>query len=128
MLDNKFRLVDIKCQNIFDRLDPRRAMASINQIQQNVDMLSERFSMSMSTMIKDSNRDLLILSSRLDASSPRAALQRGYCFLRNEEGVLIQSIENVKIEDLVSIHISDGEIKSEVKELISKGIGGVNDQ
>lgn len=57
------------------------------------------------------------LTSKLDAMSPLKVLTRGYSMLCNENREVIHSVNQVKIEETVTISLSDGSAKATIIEL-----------
>lgn len=58
------------------------------------------------------------LKNRLETLSVNSTLNRGYSILENENGIIIKSVKQVKLDDIFSIKLSDGNIKGKV---LSKG-------
>ncbi|MCH2147679.1 MAG: hypothetical protein MK073_07685, partial [Phycisphaerales bacterium] len=54
-------------------------------------------------------------SSRLEASSPTAVLQRGFSLTEDENGNIIRSIKQVKKDVALKTIVADGSIESKVK-------------
>ena len=52
-----------------------------------------------------------------------ATLRRGYAIVRREDGVLVKSIRQVDVGDLLEILVSDGEF-----EATAQGDGGSNER
>ncbi len=57
------------------------------------------------------------LSSRLQALSPLAVLQRGYAVLRGPDGRILQSVSQVNPGDIVDAHIQDGNLTAQVQKI-----------
>lgn len=57
---------------------------------------------------------LMHLGKRLENSSLKATLRRGYAILKDGKGAVIASAKNTKTNDLVTAHLQDGEITLKV--------------
>jgi exodeoxyribonuclease VII large subunit len=68
--------------------------------------------------ISNIKNDLDILVHRLNNLSPLATLSRGYGIVLDESDKRIKSTEDVNIDDLINIKISDGDIKAKVTGII----------
>ncbi len=54
------------------------------------------------------------LKTRLETLSVNNTLNRGYSILEDENGIILKSIKQIKINDTLNIKLSDGTIKSKV--------------
>lgn len=61
-------------------------------------------------------RELVRLASALDAMSPLKVLSRGYCISETADGTVIRSTEDVSIDDMISVTVSNGNLKCLVRE------------
>ena len=68
--------------------------------------------------------ELNSLKVNLDAINPRKVLSRGYSYVCDKDGNAIESVTRVKVGDNVNIVLSDGTIKSEIKDIEKKDEGG----
>jgi len=64
------------------------------------------------------NEEINSLKGRLKALSPDGVLSRGYSISQDENGNVIKSIKDIKVNQLVKTRLSDGEITSKI---VSKG-------
>tara|TARA_Y100001968_G_scaffold266413_1_gene255927 strand:- start:26662 stop:27813 length:1152 start_codon:yes stop_codon:yes gene_type:complete len=53
----------------------------------------------------------------LEALSPEKWLQRGFCFMRNSRGELVNNIDNLTIKETIFIQSKDGEIESIIENI-----------
>ena len=60
---------------------------------------------------------LLTVGAKLQALSPLAVLTRGYSAVFNEEGNTVHKKEQLKAGDQVTIRLSDGCAKAEIREV-----------
>ena len=83
---------------------------------QYIDDLKERIELHMQNIIENKNHNLQLQIQKLDLLSPLKILKRGYSACFNEDGYLIKTKKQVKINDFINIKLSDGNIKTKVIE------------
>ena len=60
--------------------------------------------------------DYVRLTAKFEALNPMSVISRGYSAVFDEDGVLVKSIDNVKIGDRLNLNVSDGVIVAEAVE------------
>lgn len=91
----------------------------VNSQRQYCDQLLHRLEQSGRIILFQHRQQVQHLSSRLNAASPTAVLERGFSIVqRADNGALIRSERQVQVSDLVNIHTGDGNFQAVVK---SKG-------
>lgn len=68
----------------------------------------------MQNNITKAKSRLSLISARLDGVSPLKKLEQGYAFIDNEKEEHICSVKDVKSDDILSVHLKDGSIKTKV--------------
>lgn len=71
------------------------------------------------TMLRYVDKQKQVLSQHmtsLDMLSPLKIMNRGYAYIRDENGIL-KSINDVKIDQIVNIHLLDGNLKAKITEI-----------
>jgi len=96
------------------RLSPQR---KVQDDRQRLDELLERAVRSLSAHQRLRHAQVDGLSSRLQALSPLAVLQRGYAVLRGPGGRILQSVLQVKPGDIVEVRIQDGDLTAQVQQI-----------
>jgi len=96
------------------RLSPQR---KVQDDRQRLDELLERAVRSLSAHQRLRHAQVDGLSSRLQALSPLAVLQRGYAVLRAPGGRILQSVLQVKPGDIVEVRIQDGDLTAQVQQI-----------
>ena len=96
------------------RLSPQR---KVQDDRQRLDELLERAVRSLSAHQRLRRAQVDGLSSRLQALSPLAVLQRGYAVLRGPDGRILQSVSQVKPGDIVEVRIQDGDLTAQVQQI-----------
>ncbi len=78
----------------------------------------------LETRMKDQLREkrflLQMYIEKLEGASPLKKLNQGYSFVANKDGRSVTSVQEVQVEDELTIHVADGEIKAKVQE--TKGV------
>jgi exodeoxyribonuclease VII large subunit len=88
----------------------------IQDLQQDLDMLFARLGRAGRYYIAGKMGALEGLYHKLEARNARKILERGYCIaLRHPEHKLISSVEDVKMNDEISLIVHDGDIDAVVK-------------
>ena len=82
--------------------------------------LANQLELSMKNNLREKRFLLQMYIEKLNGLSPLKKLNQGYSFVADMKGRAITSIEKVNIEDELTIHVTDGEIKTKVVE--KKGI------
>ena len=70
----------------------------------------------MEGIIKDKRHRLSLLAGTLDAYSPAKKLSQGYAYVEGTNGKALRSVDQVKVEDTLTIHLLDGSLKACVTE------------
>ena len=83
---------------------------------QYIDDLKEKIKLYMNNIIENKSHNLQLKIQKLDLLSPLKILQRGYSICFNEQGELIKTKKQVKVNDLINVKLNDGNIKTKVVE------------
>ena len=106
---NKSKLENLKNNNVFKY--PERLF---EKYQQNVSGMSESLCNSFGKIISK-NKELFIKNiSMLDTLSPLKVLKRGYTFVENEKGEVVDSVNKTEIDSTIKLKFSDGSLKCKV--------------
>lgn len=76
--------------------------------------LKDGLDRSMNTKVRELEALLAVYCSKLDALSPLARFASGYSFVTDDTGNSITEISQVKKNDMVTIHVKDGNINAKV--------------
>ena len=82
--------------------------------------LANQLELSMKNNLREKRFLLQMYIEKLNGLSPLKKLNQGYSFVADMKGRAITSVEKVNIEDELTIHVTDGEVKTKVVE--KKGI------
>lgn len=101
------------------RLIAQNPKSSVHYLQGTQEKLQADLFRSLRQLLKDKDKQVGNLIQSLDHLSPLKILDRGYSYTtKNEE--IIKEIEDVDVGDEISVHLSDGSIRAEVKEMNKK--------
>jgi len=84
---------------------------------QKLDENTDRLEVTLERYLERYEENLKSKKDRLNALSPIQTMKRGYSIVMDQEKRVVSSVEEVEKEDLLSINLVDGEIKSKVKEV-----------
>ncbi|MBQ5347872.1 MAG: exodeoxyribonuclease VII large subunit [Ruminococcus sp.] len=91
---------------------PERAVALINT---KLDSLSKRLINSSERMITIKSESVKKLGAKLESLNPVSVLQRGYS-IAEKNGIVINSLKEIKIDDIIDLTLKDGTVKTKVVE------------
>ncbi len=86
--------------------------------------LEERLSALIKAKLEDSRHKMAIYAERLKGLSPLEKLSQGYAFAENENGLVINSVKNVKVGDKLRIYVKNGTITARAEEIREENIYG----
>ena len=92
------------------------AAHSVRSTEQHVDELWARAERAIRRRSEHSQQELQQRSAQLRAMNPLAVLQRGYSVTRMADGTIVRKRDDVSAGDTITTQVSDGTIKSEVKD------------
>lgn len=67
---------------------------------------------------------LAIQIERMKGASPLAKLNQGFSYVSSEDGNVVKSIEQVQLEDKLTIYMTDGIVKAKVEDTIKEDYSG----
>ena len=79
-----------------------------------VDNLIKNLENYMTLEVKNKKINLVKQVTALETLSPLKTLIRGYAIVENEEGKMIKSAKQLKLDDEIKITLNDGKIKAKV--------------
>ncbi|MEN6443709.1 MAG: exodeoxyribonuclease VII large subunit [Methanoregula sp.] len=96
-----------ECADLRDRIRPRRFLGKLEERQQNLADLAERFGRAFQTRTERERLILFRLQTALGGVNPSAVLSRGYC-VAEKEGRVVNSVTEIRAGDRMKIRFSDG--------------------
>ncbi|WP_335870642.1 exodeoxyribonuclease VII large subunit [Bacillus sp. 2205SS5-2] len=102
------------------RLERQHPNTQLQSKSLNFERISNRLHHSMKVQWRSHTKDFEKLVGTLDALSPLKILERGYSVVYSEEEQIVKSKQQVTIGESVTLELSDGTLKCEVKEVKEK--------
>ena len=97
-----------------------RNLSPENRLRENrmyVAELQQKMEQQMQRIFMDKKHYVAILSERMERVSPLRKLSSGYAYVAGADGKAITGTNQVQCGDEVTIHVLDGRLKAEVKEI-----------
>jgi exodeoxyribonuclease VII large subunit len=117
--------VDILINNIFDKksqkliackLSDQAILGRFDNYNQKNDFNLKQIKSIIANKVKTAENAVIASEKLLKSNHYQEILKRGFALIKNENGVLISSVSQVKIDDKVFIRMADGEIKTRVSD------------
>lgn len=117
-LSNLLRLKFENCKLRLERvsLDKNTAVEFLSAKAEIIDRLSDKLSVALKEKINTCKLVFSEKAGKLDALSPLKTMARGFVVASQDKKVL-QSVKELKHNDLIDIRFTDGTVKAEVKEI-----------
>lgn len=111
------RFLDLteRLSNLRHQLSPVRLAGELGKKKLELGLLDQRNQAAVSGLTRKLREDLNLSMAGLNALSPLAVLDRGYSITRTDDGRVVRHSRDVDIHDLLTIILSDGRLKAEVK-------------
>ncbi len=116
--EKRYKL-DLKKKLELNRLRYEKCMKSrvfsepllhINEKYIEIDGINQELRINISQILNKSRNEAISLISKLDTLSPLKTLTRGYCIATASDGTTINSIHNIKKEDIINLRFKDGDV------------------
>jgi len=119
-MNSKLELLKSRLSGLEKRLKAPAELLQLQQLQ--LQQLEFRLHQALEDVLDQRKNQLRILLGRLDALSPLAVLSRGYALVKHQKtGKVIQSVEQIKGDDILQIAFSDGQVAAVVTRIDKKG-------
>ena len=96
-----------ECADLRDRIRPRRFYRKLEERQQNLADLADRFGRAYQTRAERERLILSRLQTALEGRNPVAVLSRGYC-VAEKEGHVVHSVTTIRAGERMNLRFSDG--------------------
>lgn len=106
----RMQTMEMKLRNLSPENRLRENRMYVAELEQRMEQLMQRIFM-------DKKHYVAILSERMERVSPLRKLSSGYAYVAGNDGKAITSTGQVQCGDEVMIHVLDGRLKAEVKEI-----------
>ncbi len=100
------------------RLELLSPGSQLNERRQAVADLEEKLHLRMEAILTQKKHSLELYAQQLEALSPLNKLSQGYAFVSGRKGRAIRSVSEVSQGELLQIHLLDGKITVEVKDVL----------
>ena len=108
-------------QKHLDVLSSNQALQSptqyINMLRRNLDHQNALMCAAQKQLISKYNQRFLSAAAKLDAMSPLKVLSRGYAMAQKENAEVIHSVEQIKLEDQITVTVADGDFSAMVTKI-----------
>ncbi|MCK8103364.1 MULTISPECIES: exodeoxyribonuclease VII large subunit [Pseudoalteromonas] len=94
------------------RQSPDKKLANANH---QLAQLHARLHQAMQHQLQQANNTLALQASRLDSVSPLNVLARGYSITKTAQNKVVKSVEDVKVGDVLTTELVDGQVISKVE-------------
>ena len=113
----KVHISRMRMQNMEMRLRKLSPESRLRENRMYAAELGQRMEQLMQRIFMEKKHQVAILSERMERVSPLRKLSSGYAYVACCDGNAVTSTEQVHCGDAVTIHVLDGRIKAEVKEI-----------
>lgn len=120
-LNNQVIFDNEKLNNTFDKINNYMKSYIIRDKNIQLDQIYDKINFRLEQNIESSKEQLSKKGAILQNLSPLATLSRGYSIVE-KDGEVINSIENVKIEDEINIILTDGNLECNINKINSKEV------
>ena len=122
-LYQKIQMERLKIERYRTKMRYLHPRTKLQQQQQRYVDLEQKLRLAMDKKLTMSKQRLAIYIERMKGLSPLTKLNQGFSYVASERGNVVKSIQDVKAEDSLTIYVTDGLIKTKVKETIKEDYG-----
>lgn len=115
-LEQRYKLESTRLSSVMSSLVFRKPESIVDDRALQADKLSERLEAAVGKRIDDMSNSFSLTVSKIDALSPLKVLSRGFAAVQNN-GVSVNSISQLNINDDLLVRFSDGVAQCKVKEI-----------
>ena len=98
----------------------RDPVTNINEQRKELVYLTEKLTSLTNTVLDKNKSKVSALAGKLDALSPLRVISRGYALVEKNDNP-ITTVKNLKKDDIISVKLSDGQVKAKICECTSIG-------
>ena len=113
-MTRKIEQLKERASDIGSRYGLRKPMEIITQRVQRCDELTNLLNLHTTHRISKVKSDTDSITEKLEMVSPLGILNRGYSYIRDNDGNTVKSFKQVAIDDKISIILNDGGLESRV--------------
>lgn len=90
----------------------------LREKQQYLADIKDKLSLAMQKKLEEKQHQLQLMAGALEAASPLRKLQQGYSYTQTKAGNALYSVEQLQVEDVLCIQLTDGKIMARVEEIV----------
>ncbi len=95
----------------------RRVISRISDERQRVDDLSHRLDDGLMRRFRQAKNNLNSMRNQLEALSPEAVMNRGFCIAKMKDGSIIRNADKINVGDCVNLRFKRGRASSVIEEV-----------
>lgn len=103
----------LRCDMLFDKLSVQIKIKLENSKRRNEEFPS-RLQRLFDKRLGERKQKAALMAARLEGLSPLLKLSQGYSLAENELGQVVSSVEKVKVDEEITVHVIDGNIRARV--------------
>jgi len=107
--------------NIIDKPIMQTPVTKIDERRLRLDNITKHFENAGQTKLANKRQQFLLNTSKLESLSPLSIMNRGFAAVKSQNGEFIKSAKQMKTGDSVNVLMSDGNVKCDIKEIITNG-------
>ncbi len=124
MLNTVHRAISLRSErvnNLKQGYAFRRVFDRLADYRQRLDESSRRMEESISGMMKHASLKLNGIRDQIEALSPTAVLDRGYCIVENDRHQVVTSTDMISVGEDVQLRFGSGKARSKIEEILTDG-------
>ncbi len=114
ILEYKTKLKNIKDYELYNK-----AMVFVKLNKNEIDKKSNNLDFAVSGKINNAKGDLKVKIARVEQYNPIAILNQGYSLVQLGDNI-IESVDNLQLQDKITVKLKDGEVRATVEDIINK--------
>lgn len=114
----KLRMEKVKIEQYRLKLGFLHPRARLETQKQRMIELEQHLRQRMENALVQAKQRLALKAERMRGNSPVDRLAKGYSFVTDETGQNIKSVDRLKQKDVLTIHMTDGFVKTEVTKIV----------
>ncbi len=113
-LKKKVELMRLRYEKCIKSKSFSEPLQKINERYIKIDIFNQKLYLNISKKISKSKNEAVSLISKLDTLSPLKTLTRGYCIATFDNEKIINSVKNIKKNDIINLKFKDGDKKAKI--------------
>ncbi len=113
-LKKKVELMRLRYEKCIKSKSFSEPLQKINERYIKIDIFNQKLYLNISKKISKSMNEAVSLISKLDTLSPLKTLTRGYCIVTFDNEKIINSVKNIKKNDIINLKFKDGDKKAKI--------------